>query len=278
MDFSHIAELIHRATGLTPEAIGAERLSAAARARMHACGIDQPAAYATFIMHSSRELAELIETILEQGRPFCEEPRSLRAIEQYLQTAWLQGPARMLNVLCAPCGGGEEVYGLAMSILEAGVPRQLYRIDAVEISARNLDRARHGIYPEESLAAVTGERRGRYFRAVQQGHAVTPLLRERVRFIQAGLLDNTLGAAPGHYHIVFCRNLLRYFDAATRSRALATLRGLLAADGLLVVAESERGLVSGPGFRPIADPALPILIRRQDAQEDRQSSAGRCLA
>lgn len=278
MDFSHIADLIHHATGLTPEAIGPECLARAVQVRMAACGIGEAGAYSGFVTHSTRELAELIETLLETSRPFFQELQSFEALRRYLQTDWLQGPARVLNVLCLPCGGGEEAYSLAMSILEAGVPRQLYRIDAVEVSARNLDRARHGIYPDPSLEPVPEAWRARYFRPVRQGHAATPLLRERIRFIEAGLLNNTLGAPPGHYHLVFCRNLLHYFDAVTRRRALETLHALLARDGLLVVADSERTLANVEGFRPIDGSGLPVLVRQPHQRRHEPDPPASCSA
>jgi chemotaxis protein methyltransferase WspC len=153
-----------------------------------------------------------------------------------------------LQVLSVPCSSGEEPYSIAIALAEAAMPADRCRIDAVDVCGRSLARAREGLYGKNSFRGGNLGFRHAHFDVVDQGHQLHRDIRDQVRFHLGNLftLDQVLGAHL--YDVIFCRNLLIYFDEATQSRAMQLLRDRLAPDGVLFVAPSEAGLASAHGF------------------------------
>jgi chemotaxis protein methyltransferase WspC len=151
-------------------------------------------------------------------------------------------------VLSVPCSSGEEPYSIAIALAEAAFPADRCRIDAVDVCSRSLARARVGLYGRNSFRGGDLGFRHAHFDVVDQGHQLHQDIRDQVSFHLGNLftLDQVLGGRL--YDIIFCRNLLIYFDEATQARAMRLLRDRLAPEGVLFVAPSEAGLASAHGF------------------------------
>jgi len=153
-------------------------------------------------------------------------------------------------LLSLPSSTGEEPYSMAMALLDAGFPANRFRVDAVDISARALARAGHAVYGKNSFRGNELGFRDRHFEATAHGYRLSDAVRRQVQFQQGNLL--AAGFLPGveSYDVIFCRNVLIYFDRAAQDRALTVLVRLLTPKGVLFVAPSETGLLLGHNFIP----------------------------
>ncbi|MDB5459122.1 MAG: wspC, partial [Caulobacteraceae bacterium] len=135
-----------------------------------------------------------------------------------------------------------------------GLPPERFVIDATDISAQALGRAREGVYGKNSFRGADLGFRDRHFSPTPEGLRISDAARASVRFKQTNLLAvDGLGAAES-YDVVFCRNLLIYFDADTQQRAIQILRRLLSPEGLLFVGPGEANLMLGAAFTPAQIP------------------------
>ena len=161
---------------------------------------------------------------------------------------------------------------MAMALLDAGVAPGRFRIDAVDVSARSLMRAHTGVYGRNSFRGKDITFRERHFEAAETGYRIRDTVRERVQFRQGNIVDPNafLGAEP--YDVIFCRNLLIYFDTRTQNRTLGLLKGMLATDGMLFIGHSEAGLMAANGFSAAKLP-MAFAFRKALAQPARPKAA-----
>ena len=124
-------------------------------------------------------------------------------------------------------------------MLDADFSTDRFVIDAVDISERSLAQARRGVYGKNSFRGSELAFRDRYFEPVADGHRVNDAVRRAVRFQHGNVLADDFLAGAEPYDAIFCRNLLIYFDDATQDRTIATLRRMLADNGLLFVGPAE---------------------------------------
>lgn len=141
-----------------------------------------------------------------------------------------------------------------MALLDAGLHPNQFVIDAVDISAYALRIARNGRYGRNSFRQKDLGFRDRYFAAVKERYELIEEVRACVQFQQANLLapDFLAGVAP--YDVIFCRNVLIYFDVPTQALVLKTLDRLLDTSGFLFVGPSEAFVTRGSGLAPAQYP------------------------
>jgi chemotaxis protein methyltransferase WspC len=246
---TRIAHLLQRAMGLDVSTIGRTGLEHAVRSRMNACSLSDSESYWNLLQASHAELQELIEAIVVSETWFFRDREAFDALGRMVMEEWL--PAHFnqaLRVVSLPCSTGEEPYSIAMALLDAGLPANRFKIDAIDISARALAVAGAAVYGGNSFRDRGLDFRDRYFRPVKKGHELTAAVRKRVHFRQGNLLAADLTTGGDCYDIIFCRNVLIYFDAPIQERVAKTLRDWLAPDGILFVGPSETFLIRSCGF------------------------------
>ncbi len=159
------------------------------------------------------------------------------------------GGCGRLRLWSAAASSGQEAYSIAMLLAEArpGWPAGAAEILATDIARAPLARAEAGLYSGfEVQRGVSPDRLARHFAPDGDGYRVRPSLRDMVRCRPWNLLSDPV--ALGRFDIVFCRNVLIYFDPDTRARVLAGLAGVLAADGYLYLGGAETLLEQGAAF------------------------------
>lgn len=255
MMHNDIANLLQQRTGMDPESIGTAMIERAIRLRMSQCGVQQEQEYWERVSTSDDELHELIDTVIVPETWFFRDGEALATLAHVVVNEWLPvNPTGTLRVLSIPCSTGEEPYSIAMALLDAGVPPERFRVDAVDISRRALIHAKQAIYGKNSFRSQDLSFRPRYFDHKEDGYHLAGSVRDQVRFREANLLDlaPALGAKP--YDAIFCRNLLIYFDATTQEAAVTRLENLLAVSGLLFVGPAEAFLMRRRQLTPIKRP------------------------
>lgn len=248
MDVAPFEQLLKQAMGLDAASIGSAVVRRAVQERLAACQLPDAQAYLERLGSSASELQELIEAVVVGETWFFRDPASFAALARLVGESRGAAQGQMdLRLLSVPCATGEEPYSIAMALLDAGFPESALRIDAVDISTRALVRAQRAVYGRNSFRGSDLAFRDRYFVETAGGHSPVDAVRRPVRFRHGNLLDGLM-AEEEIYDVVFCRNVLIYFDRATQDRAIAVLKRLLKPRGWLFVGPSETALLSDHGF------------------------------
>jgi chemotaxis protein methyltransferase CheR len=153
-----------------------------------------------------------------------------------------------LTVWSAGCSTGEEVYSLAILIHRSGRFRDVrVRVIGSDLSARVLDIARRGAYREPSFRAMPMEH-ARYFVRAGEERAPIPEIMAMCEFEQRNLLDGVRLRGHGAIDVIFCRNVLIYFDTASRRRVVENFYDALRPGGYLMLGHSESLLHMSTAF------------------------------
>lgn len=237
-----IEALLHARYGLTVETLGHNSLARSVDERCRAIAQPDAESYWLALQRNPGEQQELIETLVVSETWFFREPEAFAALSR---AGLLERSARRpLRLLSLPCATGEEACSLAVALLDAGLPPSRFAIDGVDLSAAALERARRAEYGRNAFRGGELGFRARHFESLGDDRfRPTAAVRASLRWQQGNLLAPDLMPAGAPYDVVFCRNLLIYFDRATQEQALNALRRLLAEDGLLFVGPAEAGLL-----------------------------------
>jgi chemotaxis protein methyltransferase WspC len=166
---------------------------------------------------------------------------------------------------------------MAMTLLEAGFPADQLSIDAVDISERALALARRAVYGKNSFRGAELAFREHHFDAIDGAWHLHESVRSHVRFQQSNLFARDFLPGAERYDVIFCRNVLIYFDRETQDHAVAVLERLLAAKGIVFVGPSETGLLLSHGFEAIKAP-LAFAFQRRGTASVAQRPAARVVA
>lgn len=258
-----IEALLRRSIGLEANSLGSQVIIGAVEQRCRAVGIVDLATYYTKLLTNPSELEALVEAVVVPETWFFRDREPFNYLGQYIKTAWLANPSRVFNILSAPCATGEEPYSIAITLLEAGLSPTNFRLDALDISKVALTKARQAVYSPNSFR---GENYGnnynfreRYFHPVGNNYQLKESIASTVNFQQGNLLDlnldPNLAQQQGFYDVIFCRNVLIYFDLMARNRTIEHLHYLLKTKGLIFVGHSETGQIStSPRFTSVPHP------------------------
>ncbi len=265
MTLVRFQQLLKQAMGLDSDSIGISAIERAVQARQRACGIASGDAYHALVSASRAELQQLVEAVAVPETWFFRDRQAFAAMTRFAVEQWLPAhPEGVLRLVSLPCSTGEEPYTMAMALLDAGFPAGRFRIDAFDISEKVIGHAREGVYGRNSFRGGDLGFRDRFFEQAGNTHRLSAKVRENVHFAQGNLMDPMFGQGA-EYDVVFCRNLLIYFDAADQARAVATLRRMLAADGMFFVGHSESGILIDKGFESVRIP-LAFAFRKAGAR------------
>jgi chemotaxis protein methyltransferase CheR len=195
------------------------------------------------------ERALMIDCITTNQTHFFREPRHYDFLAQKIFPRWHRSAiagerTKALRVWSAACSTGEEPYSLAMLLLKHFPADQGWNIEilATDICTRVLEKARLGVYPIEKAKEISAEFLRAYMlkgRGDQRGvMKVSPELRRIVRFARLNLHADT-HPIFGCFDLIFCRNVLIYFDQNSKQKVIGGILRHLAPTGLLFVGHSE---------------------------------------
>lgn len=268
---SRWAALLHERTGMAVPGARRSHLVTGVALRMRELGLDDPHDYMALV-NSGRagtlEWAELIDRLTVQETRFFRDPSALRFVADVFlpEAARRLDEGRAVQVWSAGCATGEESYTLAMLLdrrLGCRGPRAYYGVVGSDISLRALATARAGVYSSRRVRNLPPEYRAAYCSPHTDGrYRISEGLRRRVCFMHVNLLAS--GVAPVHaMDLVFCQNVLIYFDRAHRRSIVERLVERLRPGGYLVLGAGEMlGLEGVPMRRVGAGSAL--VYRRDD--------------
>jgi chemotaxis protein methyltransferase CheR len=245
--FKKFSELIYRQAGihLKPEKI--ELLNTRLGKRLRACGIDTYKKYYDLVVNdqTGSELVQLINCVSTNFTSFFREHSHFDFLTSTVLPHFykeLQG-RREIVLWSAACSSGEEPYTMAM-VAEEFLRHQVgcrYRIQATDISTKVLAHAEQGVYSLERLEKVPPELLRKYFRkgvGQSQGYVkVKEQLKRQVSFKRFNLMDDF--PWHGELHVIFCRNVMIYFNRTTQQQLVQKFYRSLAPGGYLFIGHSE---------------------------------------
>ncbi len=161
---------------------------------------------------------------------------------------------RRIRIWCAAASTGQEPYSLAISLKEMGKELKGWRVEilATDISTEVLEKAKSGIYTQfEVQRGLPALMLIKYFSQVGEMWQIAPEIRGMVKFMPLNLLDDF--SHLGRFDLVFCRNVLIYFDQATKSAVLDRIADVSERDGYLVLGGAETVVGLTQRFKLIAE-------------------------
>lgn len=159
---------------------------------------------------------------------------------------------KSFRVWCAACSSGQEPYSLAMVLDDMQAQLQGWRAEiiATDISHSVLDRAAQGLYTQfEVQRGLPVQYLMKHFNQEGESWRLSTDIRDRVRFQHFNLLGSAKGL--GTFDVVFCRNVLIYFDVPTKGTVLDSIAGTMAKDGVLFLGSAESTIGITDKFWPV---------------------------
>ena len=243
-DLERICAFLHRRTGMSygeSKRYFVERRLAERIARRGDPGF---AAYFAALHCDAREVEALINAFTVNETYFYREDHQLDCLARSIlpEIVARRGPGDLVRLWSVPCSTGEEAYSLALWLLENWPLVDAYNVEIVgsDIDTRAIETARAGLYGERSTARLPPGALSAYFEApAGESRRLIADLRESVTFTAVNLIDAASMAAQGRFDVVFCRNVLIYFDEASRLTAADNLYRSLNPGGFLCLGHTE---------------------------------------
>lgn len=218
--------------------------------RLRALSLKSFKDYIDFVFSDSQKEAELlhmIDSVTTNKTDFFREADHFdyltrQLLPQRYEQGW--GRQRPLKVWSTACSTGEEPYTLAMVLEEfrQGRPDFSYGILATDISTRALEQGERAIYPEDRVEPVSTDMRKKYLLRSKDRTSrlvrIKPELRKRVKFHRLNLMHDDYDIRD-RFEVIFCRNVIIYFERPTQHRLLSHLYEYLAPGGYLFLGHSE---------------------------------------
>jgi chemotaxis protein methyltransferase CheR len=215
------------------------------RARLTALDLRTFESYHRHLRYHVNRRAELeaaVEALTTNETYFFREPNQLRAFSEEVlpELAMRNAANQRLRIWSAGCSTGEECYTLAILIQQSGLFRGWeVEVFGSDISRKVLSAARMAEYSPSALRATSDELKRTYFKLVDGRFSPRADVRSWVSFGHLNLLDGEILTGLPLVDVVFCRNVMIYFDQAARQRVLKTIYGRLVPGGFLFLGHSE---------------------------------------
>jgi chemotaxis protein methyltransferase CheR len=250
-EFAAFQAFIYKEAGIYLSKVKQALLVGRLSRRVRELGLDSFSAYFERVTDPRfpEERVELINCICTHETHFFREPRQFDYLETVVLPKWRAQAeagerARRVRAWSAGCSSGEEPFSIAMSLLAACPASAGWSVEVVatDVSTRVLDRARAAVWPLERAKHISESYLKRFMlRGTAEHHEkmkAGPELRAAVRFEHLNLNSPSYDLG-GSFDLIFCRNVLIYFDTDSKERVIRQLLSRLAPDGLLFLGHAE---------------------------------------
>jgi chemotaxis protein methyltransferase CheR len=241
-NFSKIAEAVYRLCGINLLEGKEELIKVRLSKRLRVLGLENFEEYVALVERDEKELAAMIDSLTTNKTSFFREPQHFACLRECVSPE-LGAPPQRIRIWSAGCSSGEEPYSIAMTLkenhpnLEAGDVRIL----ATDISMKMVARVREAVYDEEALRNLPPCLLKKYFvparSKTSRSFRVCEAVRALVRVAQLNLMEPW--PMRGGFDVIFCRNVMIYFDKATQETLVRRFGELLRPGGYLFVGHSE---------------------------------------
>lgn len=250
-EFERFSAFIYDKVGIKLPSAKKTMLEARLQKRLKVLAIDSFEAYSDFVFSAEgqrAELVHLIDVVTTNKTDFFREPSHFDYLTKIALPAIIQsrGDCRRqpLRIWSAGCSSGEEPYTMAMVLSEFAEERNdfSFAILASDISTRILNTAKTAVYPEDRVDTVVPNFKKKYLlRSRDRSRSlirICPQLRAQITFRRINFMDEDLGVAD-MMDVIFCRNVVIYFDKETQQRLMRKFYQQLRPGGYLFLGHSE---------------------------------------
>lgn len=248
-DFNRLSSFIYESCGIKMPPEKKTMLESRLQRRVRTLGMKSFGDYINYLFSPAGmkdELVQMTDLVTTNKTDFFREPDHFTYLVERVLPEWVRkwGAGSKLKVWSAGCSSGEEPYTLAMTLNEFAGENQGfdYQILATDISTRVLEKARLAVYEEEKVIPVPLPLKQKYLlRSRERGDGlvrIVPELRQKVKFARLNFMDGDFGIHE-KIDVIFCRNVIIYFDKPTQERLLNRFHGHMAAGGHIFMGHSE---------------------------------------
>jgi chemotaxis protein methyltransferase CheR len=261
-DFERVRNLLYQRAGINLSATKDQMVYSRLARRLRSLHLRSFTEYFAYLDRHEDEWQQFTNALTTNLTSFFRESHHFHMLAAHVRKH--AGERRPLRIWCSASSSGEEPYSLAMTMIEAlGSLTPDVAIIASDIDTGVLSTARAGIYPDQRVEQLKLARKKSFFlrgKGAQLGKVrVRQELQALIEFRQINLLDADWGITPG-LDVIFCRNVMIYFDKPTQSKILERMIKLLRPDGLFFAGHSESfvhathlvKLIERTVYRPVA--------------------------
>jgi chemotaxis protein methyltransferase CheR len=244
-EYRRLSEFLYRRTGMVFAESKRYYVQRRVRDRMAATGATSFASYfARLRSDFEREVEQFVNAFTVNETYFYREDHQLRCLTNDLMSERVRRRPRSegIRIWSVPCSTGEEPYSIAIWLLENWALADAYDIEIIgsDIDTRVLQAAAEGIFNKRALMRLTPDLIERYFEELDDEQwRILRDIRESVRFTPVNLVATAETQPHGKFDVIFCRNVLIYFDDASRRIAAENLFENLAPGGFICLGHTE---------------------------------------
>lgn len=269
-DYEFIRRFVYEQSRINLGPDKKELVSARLAKRLRAIGLNSYTEYCDFLQTAAgkEEVTNLVDSISTNHTYFFREIKHFEFLQEVIVPQWLQTHFKKgqnnFTIWSAASSSGEEPYSLGILLQEAlqHTPSASWTLDGTDISTRMLDLARRGIFESDRLRDVRPEWLRRYFQkgvGEWEGHfRAKEIIRNRLTFHHVNLLQERYPFTT-LYPVIFCRNVMIYFDRQTQEQLVNKLTAQLLPGGYLIVGHSE----SLMGIKHNLESIKPSIYRKK---------------
>lgn len=251
-DFSKVRTLIHRRAGISLGEQKRQMVYSRLSRRLRELGLPEFSTYLAMLesTQDGDEWQAFINSLTTNLTSFFREAHHFPVLAEHVRKF-----PQPITIWCAAASTGEEPYSLAITLFEAlGDRASSARIIATDIDTAVLAKASAGVFTNEQVARLSGERLKRFFSKGTGSNAgkvrIRPEVAALVKFSRLNLLDLSWSVKEP-VDAIFCRNVMIYFDKPTQKKILDRFALLLKPKGLLFAGHSENASLVNPIFKPL---------------------------
>jgi chemotaxis protein methyltransferase CheR len=244
-EFSRLSEFLYRRTGMVFTESKRYYVQRRVTDRMEATGATSFASYfARLRADLGGEIEQFVNAFTVNETYFYREDHQLKCLTNSLLAERTRRRPRSeaIRIWSIPCATGEEPYSIAIWLLENWPQVDAYDIEIIgsDIDTRVLKAAAEGLFSKRALMRLTPDLIGRYFEELDDDRwRILADIRDSVRFTPVNLVDPAQTRPHGRFDVIFCRNVLIYFDDASRRVAAENLYENLEPGGFICLGHTE---------------------------------------
>lgn len=263
-DFERVRKLIYQHAGISLSPVKQDMVYSRLARRLRATGKQSFAEYLDALeKNGGDEWERFVNSLTTNLTSFFREPHHFPIFADQLRKL---GSSRPIRIWCSAASTGEEPYSIAITVLETfGSNASHVSIMASDLDTNVLATAGKGVYPIERVEKLSPERLQRFFlrgTGAQEGFvAVRPELKRLIEFQRINLLEPNW-PVKGPLDVIFCRNVMIYFDKPTQYKILSRFAPMMQSEGLMFAGHSESFLHAADLFKSLGKTVYALAKSR----------------
>lgn len=235
-DYEYFKREVHALTGIDLSSYKEAQMKRRIDSLLTKNRIEGYSKYVTALKTDRALFEEFVNQITINVSEFYRDPPQWKMMEESVVPALIRRFGRSLKVWSAACSTGDEPYSLVMA-MSRHLPLSSIRIFATDLDKQVIAKAKEGIYPEKSIAAVPADLKRNYFTKVGDCYKIADQIKACVEFREHNLLRDVY---PMGCHLIVCRNVLIYFTEEAKDAVFRKYFRSLANGGVLFIGSAEQ--------------------------------------